>query len=197
MSQNQNQNQGKKFGLLDRNADIEPIGVVYNVTGAAIEEFVYNYLTRLKEIDGVAAVRAHVIRDGSQRPEVTLYVFLQSNSKDVASNMGNIPDHIKKKMDEGSYRASEKLKKAMYPLCKELKIGVHPERLLYVKCDVFKTLGIMFAADPKVHSITIPEVVKLKKKNSIITVVKTNKFIDKEDASSFDKFSQIIERMEE
>jgi hypothetical protein len=99
-------------------------------------------------------------------------------------------------MDEGSYRVSDKLKNALYPICKEFKVGVHPDRLLYVKCDIFKALGLMFAADPKIHTISIPEVVKLKKKNAIITVIKTNKFIDKEDAGSYDKFHDIIDRIE-
>ena len=187
-------NEKEKVGLLSTNAEVEPVGVIYNVTGSAVEEFVQGYLQGLKNIDGVAAVRLSVIRDGAERPELALYVLLHQNSKDVVTNMNNIPKHIRNKMDAGSFRASDKLRQAMYPLCKDFKIGVHRENVLYIKCDVFKALGIMLDAEPRVHTINVPSVMRIKK-NSIITVIKANKFIDKRD-SSVDRFSRIVDDIE-
>lgn len=191
-------NERKENGvnLLSTNTDVEPVGVIYNITGSAVEEFVQNYLQGLKNVDGVAAVRVSVVRDGAERPELALYVLLNSNSKDVVTNMNNIPRHIRNKMDVGSYRASDKLKQAMYPICKEFKIGVHRQGVLYVKCDVFKALGMMLDAEPRIHTVNIPSVMRIKKNNSIITVIKANKFLDRKDSTGIDKFSQIVNDLE-
>jgi hypothetical protein len=197
-NQTQNNYERRQLQLLDKNVEIDPVGVVYNVTGTAIEDFVYNYLTDVKKIDGVSAIRVHVNRDGNQRPEISLYVFISMNSEDVASNLSKIPDLIKAKMDESVYRPSKKLESALWSLTREPKIGVHSqERLLYVKCNVFKALGIMFGVDPRVHELRILEVIKAKKKNSIITVLKKDKFIDRDDAASFDKYQDMIDNIED
>lgn len=189
-----NQTQNKLF---ETTVDIDPVAVVYNVQNDDIENFVYNYLTNARNIDGVAAVRVHVIRDGNKNPEVSLYLFLDMSSSDVFSNLKNVPEHLRNKMDVGGFRASEKLFNALKPIVKDFKLSADPkEKLVYTKLDIFKVLGLMLAADRSKHYIVISEVVKLKKKRSILTVVKSNKFIDKDEAS-FDKFASIIESEED
>ena len=189
-----NQTQNKLF---ETTVDIDPVAVVYNVQNDDIENFVYNYLTSARNIDGVAAVRVHVVRDGNKNPEVSLYLFMDMNSNDVFSNLKNVPEHLRSKMDIGGFRASEKLFNALKPIVKDFKLSADPkEKLVYTKLDIFKVLGLMLAAERGKHNIVISEVVKLKKKRSILTVIKSNKFIDKDEAS-FDKYASIIENEED
>lgn len=189
-----NQIQNKLF---QTTVDIDPVAVVYNVQNEDIENFVFNYLSNARNIDGVVAVRVHVVRDGNKNPEVSLYLFLDMNSNDVFSNLKNVPEHLRSKMDVGGFRASEKLFNALKPIVKDFKLSADPkEKLVYTKLDIFKVLGLMLAAERGKHNIVISEVVKLKKKRSILTVIKSNKFIDKDDAS-FDKFASIIENEED
>lgn len=189
-----NQIQNKLF---QTTVDIDPVAVVYNVQNEDIENFVFNYLSNARNIDGVAAVRVHVVRDGNKNPEVSLYLFLDMNSNDVFSSLKNVPEHLRSKMDVGGFRASEKLFNALKPIVKDFKLSADPkEKLVYIKLDIFKVLGLMLAAERGKHNIVISEVVKLKKKRSILTVIKSNKFIDKDDAS-FDKFASIIENEED
>lgn len=189
-----NETQNKLF---ETTIDIDPVAVVYNVQNDDIENFVYNYLTNARNIDGVAAVRVHVVRDGNKNPEVSLYLFLDMSSSDVFSNLKNVPEHLRNKMDVGGFRASEKLFNALKPIVKDFKLSADPkEKLVYTKLDIFKVLGLMLAADRSKHNIVVSEVVKLKKKRSILTVIKSNKFIDKDEAS-FDKFASIIENEED
>lgn len=189
-----NQTQNKLF---ETTVDIDPVAVVYNVQNDDIENFVYNYLTNARNIDGVAAVRVHVVRDGNKNPEVSLYLFLDMSSSDVFSNLKNVPEHLRNKMDVGGFRASEKLFNALKPIVKDFKLSAAPkEKLVYTKLDIFKVLGLMLAAERGKHNIVVSEVVKLKKKRSILTVIKSNKFIDKDEAS-FDKYASIIESEED
>ena len=189
-----NQTQNKLF---ETTVDIDPVAVVYNVQNDDIENFVYNYLTSARNIDGVAAVRVHVVRDGNKNPEVSLYLFLDMSSSDVFSNLKNVPEHLRNKLDVGGFRASEKLFNALKPIVKDFKLSADPkEKLVYTKLDIFKVLGLMLAAERGKHNIVISEVVKLKKKRSILTVIKSNKFIDKDEAS-FDKYASIIENEED
>jgi len=190
-----NENQ-KRFGLLDRSVEVEPIGVIYNVMSEDIETFLFNYFKDVRKIDGVAAIRISVVRDGTSRPEVKVYAMFHMNSVDVVSNLQNVPEPLRRKMDSGNYRVSDKLKNALYAVAKEFKIGTHTgERIVYSECNIFKILGLMFAVDNRAHSISIPEVVKLKKNKSILTVIKTNKFFSKDDDGT-DKYSSIVNNLD-
>lgn len=192
-----NQNQYALKPLVETTVDIDPVAVVYNIQNEDIETFVYNFLTQAKGIQGVAAVRVHVVRDGSRNPELALYLFLHQDSKDVFSGLKNVPEHLRFKMDVGGLKASDKLFNALKPIVNEFKISAEPkQQLFYIKLDVFKVLGLMLAAEPRKHHITVSEVVKLKKKRSIVTVIKSNRFVDKHD-DGFDRFSNIIDRLED
>jgi len=186
----------KKIGLLDRSVEVEPIGVIYNVMSEDIENFLFNYFRDLRKIDGVAAIRAVATRDGSAKPEMKVYAMFHMNSADVDSELKNVPEQLRRKMDSGNYRVSDKLKNALYSVTKEFKIGSDVrERIVYSECNIFKVLGLMFAVDNRIHAISIPEVVKLKKNKSILTVIKTNKFFSKDDDAN-DKYSSIVNNID-
>lgn len=188
----------KPVNLLDKNVEIDPVGIVYNITGSAIEDFIYSYLVGTRKIEGVSAVRTSVIHDGSTSPKMALYVFINLNSNDVISGMRGIPRQIANKMDEGNYRVSEKLKNAIMPLCREFRVYTNTrEGVIYFICDIFKAIGLMFAVNPRIHSLSIPEIIRLKKKNSIITVIKTLKYLDRDDSGTYDKYQDIISRNED
>lgn len=184
-------------GLLDRTVDIEPIGVIYNVPGSAVQDFITDYLTKVKGINGIETVRVAVKREGIQRPEVSLYVIIDPDSEEIISNLGNVPSHLKKKMDEAQYKISDKLKNALYPITRDFKLFYYaPEKLLYIKADIFKALGLMFKSDPTRFDLTIAKVEKLKKKDCVLSVVKEVKFIDNDDGNFGDRFDTMISRIE-
>lgn len=179
--------------LLDKTIDVNPVGVIYNVSGNDIKEFILNYLTALN-VDGVANAGINVLRDGASRPDVAFYVIIDSNSKDVTSNMQNIPQHLKKKMDVGGYRASERLKKALIPICGgDIKLNVR-DRYVVVKCNIFKVLALMFKAHPRMNTLAITEVAKFKG-DCCLTVVKGLKFVSADNDNN-DKFSRILRSMD-
>jgi transcriptional regulator of aromatic amino acid metabolism len=194
MAQN---NQNQQNSIMDTAVSIDPVAVIYNIENDVVENFVYNYLNDIKQIDGVAAVRLNVVRDGNRNPQLSLYAFLDNRSKDVFSNMKNVPEHLRRKMDMGGFRATDKLNKALSPIVRETKIFTDPRnKVVYIKLDVFKVFGLMLAADRRAHYLTVSEVMKLKKQRSITTVIKSNKFIDKNDDDSFDRYSNIVQHHE-
>ena len=178
--------------LLDKVVNIQPVGVVYNLSGSDLKEFVLNYLNKMG-ISGIASVGTNMLRAGSSRPEIGLYVILETSSVDVTSNMRNIPSHIRKKMEGGGYRPSEKLKQALIPICKDIRL-VTKDRYVIIKCDVFKVLALMFKADPRVHTLSIPEVAKIKG-DCIFTLIKGSKFVGEPEKGG-DKFARLISEME-
>jgi len=193
-----NQTLKKSNNLLETNVEIDPVGVVYNITGSAVEEFLYSYLVDTCKIDRVSGVRTNVVRDGSARPEMSLYVFIDDKSRDVNTGMHKISSALASRMEEGNYQISPELKEAMQPICRDFKINSNPrEHVIYFKCSIFKVIGIMFAVDPRSQAITISEIARIKKRDSILTVIKTNKFLDREDSGGLDKLQNIISRIED
>lgn len=189
-------NQNQK-SITETSINIDPVAVVFNVENDVIENFVQSYLTHTRKIEGVAAIRLHVVRDGNRNPEVALYAFFDQNSKDVYTSVRNVPKHLRHKMDMGGYKASDNLYNALKPIAKDFKLGADPRNgLVYIKLNIFRVLGLMLAADSRVHQLQITEVAKLKKKKAVVSVIKQNKFIDRSDAGGFDKFSNIIDRIE-
>lgn len=194
---NQQAVQLKQNDLLSTSVDVEPVAVVYNLENTEIENFVVNYLNS-RGIDRVSASRLHVLREGNARPEASLYVFLSLDSSDVMTDMKNVPEHLRHKMDVGGFRASDKLFNAVKPIVGEFKVHAQPrEKVVYIKLNLFRTLGLMLAADSRKHQLVISEVSKLKKKTAVFTVIKSTKFIDKDSGTGYDRFSSIIADIEE
>lgn len=178
--------------LLEKAVNVEPVGVVYNLKGSTIDEWVYNLLTNKFNIDGVEVVKTNVIRDG-KKPEVVVYVFIRPNSRNVKSNTARIPEHLRKRMDEGVYTADEHLRKALLPLCEKFKLGT-TRGLVFCKLDIFKVIGAMLVVNPKQQTINILDIARMKK-DSVLTVMKSTKFVNEHNDSA-DKYSTIINQLE-
>lgn len=187
-----NQTKNQETTIFDASVSIDPVAVVYNIENDTIENFLYNYLHDVKKIDGVHATRVHVTRDGNRNPELAFFVFFTESSKDIFTQTSNIPKHLRRKMDMGGFKASPALFEALKPMMSgEFKLAYNnQQRLVYVRLDVFKVLGLLLAAHPRRHYLTVTEVKKLKKGRSIATVIKSNNFVDK--SESFDKFESIM-----
>lgn len=195
-NKNQTQSQNRNTGLLNTSVDIDPVAVIYNVTNDIVEQFVYEYLHDAKGIEGVIGVRSSLVRSG-QRPEISIYVFLRMDSKDVSSQMQNVPKILRNKMDVGGYRASDRLFDAMKALVgrNQFRVGVKGNTV-YIKIDIFRALGMVLGANPNRQQITINEVQPLKKKRFVMSVVKSNKFLDKADTGGGDRLHDIIDSIE-
>lgn len=184
--------------LLSRNVDIEPVAVVYNVMGQTVTEFTEDYLTRKQGIEGIAAVRTKVVRDGSTNPIVNVYVFINLNSPELSSSNGDMIDALKEKMADNSYQYSAKLKNALWSISKDISPSVSvKDGVLIIKADIFKIFGLMFDAHPRNFEIGMLEVMKLKKQNSAITVMKKTRFVGSEDVVTNDRFDNMILRFDD
>jgi hypothetical protein len=188
-------NQQQQKSILDTAVNIDPVAVVYNIENDAVENFAFNYLSSIKGIKGVAATRLNVIRDGNRNPQLSLYAFFDQRSEDIFSQVQNVPEHLRRKLDIGGFRASKKLHDALLPVVRDYKlVSDGREKLVFVRLDVFKVLGLMLASDHRRHNLVISEVIKLKKNRSVFTAIKSAKHVDKGGDNEFDRFTNIIER---
>ena len=175
--------------LLEKSVNAEPVGVIYNFKTSLVDEWVYNVLTNKFKIDGIDTVKTSVTR-GGKTPEIAVYVFIKPQSANLKSNTHRIPEHIRKKMEEGVYTADNNLKSALMPLCDKFKLGT-TKGLVFCKLNIFKVLGAMVAVNPREHTISILEINKMKK-DSIITVLKSMKFVHENNGGDGDKYLSLI-----
>lgn len=184
--------------LLSRNVDIEPVAVVYNVMAQTVAEFTEDYLTKKQDISGLAAVRTKVVRDGSANPIVNVYVFINLKSPELSSSNGDMIDALKEKMADNSYHYSGKLKNALWSICKDISPSVSvKDGVLVVKADIYKIFGLMFDAPPRNFEIGMLEVMKLKKQNAAISVMKKTRFVGSEDVVTNDRFDNMVLRFDD
>lgn len=193
MSQPQNQVQNQQVSLTTTAVAIDPVAVVYNVFSSDIERFVEKYLEK-KSIAGVVGVRSRVVRDGNQRPEVELFAFFEMNSPEILTGMKDIAPHLRDMVETGGFRGTDTLNRALRPIVSnDVKfIPKSSQRVVYVKLNEFRVLGMMLAADPRFHNIAITDVRSIKKKQSMWTVFKSNRFVDREDTGG-DRLLNILE----
>lgn len=179
--------------ILNKAVQVDPVGVVYNFKGSMVDEWVYNLLTNKFNVDGIEVVKTNVVRSGRE-PEIAVYVFMRTSSRNIRSNTSRIPEHLRKRMDDGVYTADETLKKALLPLCRNFKLGT-TRGLVFCKLDIFKVIGSMLATDPRSEEIRILEINTKMKNDFVLTVLKRMKFVD-ESAQTSDKYSNIINQLE-
>lgn len=183
--------QQQRHGLLDTNVPLDPVTVGYTIETRDIQEFTERYL-RDNGIDRVEAVRIRVDRSGD-RPKVTVFAFIGLNSKDLHRQQMNVAEHLRNKIDMGGQKPSDKLKKVIKTLAGN-NTNIRQDNRLKVAhftVDIFRVLGLMLAADPRVHQLNIP-FVDGRKRGSTITVFKSLKFVDR-GPSDFDKYSKIVD----
>lgn len=184
-----------KRNLLDKAVDIDPTGVLYDIKGTVIENFVEEYLASMK-IDGVEKVYLKVQNEGYTNPRVALYLFMSTNSSMIASSADNVPVALKNKMDKISIRLKDELKKALYPLCgSEIEAGKKDNRTCYVQLNVFRALGLMLKVDPAVQQIVISNA-RREGRDSVISVIKQIKYFGGKSTGNTDKYARMIDDIE-
>jgi len=180
--------------LLKTNVQVEPVATVYNFTNRNINDFVYNLLTEKRKIDGVEAVKTIVVKDGQTNPKVDVYIFISLDSKDVKSSAEGVPEPLREKLADSTYQYSDNLKSALWSICRRIDPSIETrENILMVKADIFKIIGLMLAADPKRFDVGVVEAIRLKKDNSIISVMKKAKFTLADEGAA-DKYDNLIHK---
>lgn len=186
----------KKGTLLDTNVDIQPSGVFFNVTNDTIENFVEQYLAR-QNINGVTAVKVQVRDEGKSHPYVAIYMFMNQNSSGIVSDINSIPPMLRNKVDKYNIRLSDDFKKILYPICgNEIESGKTDGKEYFVKLNIFRVVGLMLAADPNKHSIVITDAQRLPKGNSVISIMKSERFNygTNNDGDKYDRQINYLER---
>lgn len=190
--------ENKSYSILDRTVDIEPSGVMYTIKGSNVEEFVEEYL-RKKNVDGVSEVKVRVRSEGKTRPEVAVYLFMRQDSNLISSQMSNVPPMLRNKVDvKVNMNLSEDFKQILYPLCgNDIKSGKAENREYYVKLDIFRAIGMMFAVNPKRHGLVISDAKIIPGgRDCIISVVKNETFSGFGGNNSGDNYDRQIDYLE-
>ena len=170
-------NENKKYSVLDKVVDVDPTGVIYSIKGSTIEEFTMEYLTR-KNITGISDVKVRVRSEGRNRPDVVIYLFMDQNSKFISSDMNNVPAMLRNKVDtKVNMRITDEFRQVLVPLCgQDINSGKVEGREYFVKLDIFRVVGMMFAANPNYHHLVITEAMAYPDgRDSIISVIKSMK----------------------
>jgi len=179
MSQNLNND------LLNKSVDVDPIGVIYSITASDVEQYLFNLLSN-QGIDGVQFVKC-VVNGNQNRPEVQVGIFMNKHSKNIRSNSRNndIADFLKKQLDSGLYYPDEALSKILKPLTQEVKLQLQGNQVICL-LDIFRVLGLMLLANPRVHNINIAEASRVKKESVMIVykTIKQNNGFDNNDSAA-------------
>lgn len=181
--------------ITDTLVNIEPSGVVFNITNDIVEEFVENYLTK-KGVTGIASVRMQVRNEGRTNPNVALYLFLNQNSSSFESNSHAVPELLKGKIDKVQVNLKDEFKQTLYPICgSNIESGKADGREYYVKLNIFRVVGLMLAADPDKHTLVISDAKILPNNASIISVLKGTSYYYN-NGKTVDKYSRQIDYFE-
>jgi hypothetical protein len=180
--------------LFDKNVkDVEPVGLVYNITNSVVQEFVSKALAAAG-VQGVADVIS--VLDKEKDAKFETIVMINTDSKDVISSNKNIEGFIARRMDESVYQISENLKKALRPFSNsnDIRVYVYKHRYVYVKLDILRILGLMFKVNPRTHQIAVPEFMRVGK-GYVMTVLKSTRFQSTENNDSlFGVVNEILDR---
>lgn len=192
-----NPTNAKANSLLDKNVSVEPTGVIYNLRGSHVEDFAESYLVK-RNIEGVEKVSVVAKREGPNRPELAVYLFIDSRSKFINSSAKEIPVNLRNKLDHIHIELSEDLKKVLYPLCgKEIKCGKTERGMCYVRLDIFRILALMLAVDHTQHNINIPSVTTIPQSNEpIFNVIKELKYRNKNGSNKADFYDNLVKNLE-
>lgn len=172
MTQNANATNAST-NLLDKVVNIDPVGVIYNMTGDMVEDFVEQYLYS-KGVDGVSAVKVHVKNEGRNNPYIAVYLFMNKDSKFIVSEIQSIPKVLRDKIDKVNISMSDDFKKIIAPLAgNDIESGRAEGNDYFVKLNIFRVIGMMLAVDRRKHSLTIMDAKKFPKGgNSLFSVMK-------------------------
>lgn len=187
-----NQKERRQLKLTDTLVDVQPVGVVYNITRQTIEDFVFDYLSNTKGIDKMDTVRADV-RKTQVGWVIEIYGFILPSSSHVTSKSMQVQSIITQHMDSSSFKSSRQLQDALAKISKDtrlIKVGKGNNASLAFKLDTYKVLSLMLALDPYKHELNIPEVKPIKKGGFVATVIKQETFPKSEDSN--DKYAEFM-----
>jgi hypothetical protein len=197
MSNPNNAKIGEK--LLQKNVEnLEPIGVAYNIPSELIESFVVNYLKDTKSIDGLGGVRLKVVKGGDMN-KVRLGAFFYTTSKDISTPMcsGEMLELLADKMPTDGYMMTDKLKKALIPLCKKLELNPMSKNVVAIELNIFSVLGMMLAVDRTAFRLIITAVEAVSNTRAVLTVIKKLAYQDTSSEKDYDQFNAMMDRMNE
>lgn len=189
---NDRHNQQKSFKLTESLVDVEPVGVVYNLTSKIVEDFTMNYLANTKHIDGVDGCRVVMEKGQAGTDVISVYLFINQRSNDVNSKEYKVNSIIREKISNSTYTTSQNLQSALGRICRDSRLIAGKGRgLLVAKGDIFKILAMMLAVDPYRHEIQIMEMARTGK-GVILTAIKKERVSEGEGK---DKYMDIINRI--
>lgn len=183
--------------LFETNVSIDPAGVLYDVKGADVSTFVENYLAERK-VTGVNFVGVMIKREGSKNPDVTVYLFMDPNSKFINNELKNVPQQLRSKIADANMNLTKELREALTPLCgREIQFGKRNGQC-YIKLDIYRVLGLMLSAAPKESAIAIIQADQPRKgKDSLMRVAKMVKYQAYSGKDSSAKYMNMIEDIED
>lgn len=191
---NQARNERRQLKLTDALVDVQPVGIVYNLTKQVIEDFVYNYLANTKGIDKFEAVRADVRKTPQFGLVIDVFGFISPSSSHVISKSMRVESIIKEQMDSSSFKTSSELQAALSKVAKDTRLlRTGKGNPLAVRLDTYKILSLMLAVDPYKHELAITEVKQMKRGNFVATVVKQETYPKSEERGG-DKYSDLVRR---
>lgn len=195
MSSNVNNN--KRNSLLETTVDLEPAGVIYNISKSTIENFVKNYLTQTKNIDGVKAVCAVATKKPQPGYVIDVYAFFDSNSKDIIPKAGmkTTRSFLTEQMSMSSYRTSDNLQRALGKIARNTNLmTISKERNSDLACrlDTYKILCLMLLVDQYNQELDIWEVKPIGGKGDFLTTVFKLETMPKNMGKNGDKYSNWI-----
>lgn len=196
---NQNRNsQQTNHSLVDNNVGIEPVGVVYTLTSTDIADFVDKYLRDIKGISDLTGIKTKLIREGEiggRQPEFSIYAFLPSNSQNIISDFGNIPESLRNRMDLGNVRASDQLYKALRPITHEFKM-YQQKNLVYTHLSAYRVIGMMLDLNPNEYEIILWEGKHTRKREFALSImVKKRAISPVNTGGNRDQMDEIIDRI--
>jgi len=164
--------------LLDTNAGINPVGVVFNIDAADLCSFVTDYLCGIN-VNGVNTSRVFLSQHTNKGiREAILYCFIKKNSDVfITGKNGRVPKHLAAKIEGGSsMRLTENAKRSLEHITyDDRKITVEKSRALknevMIELDIIKAL-CLYLKVTSAHVVRIIETAVTKNNRIIITAVK-------------------------
>ena len=160
--------------LIETNGGIQPVGVVFNVDGTDLGNFITDYLNGAN-LSGVSGAGLSIRYEG-EIGKPRLYCFIRKNSSAIETSKSRVPKRLAHKIEGSSdMRLSEDAKKILEPITgdkiKIIKSGELRDEVM-VELHIFKVLGLYLKANPTNHIIRIIEAAETKDRKKIITVIK-------------------------
>lgn len=179
--------------LFETNVSIDPAGVLYDIKGSDISTFVENYLAQ----KGIQAEYVGVLvgREGTKNPEVSVYLFMDQNSKFINSELKNVPPQLKNKIADANMNLTKELREALTPLCgRDIRFGKR-NGSCYIKLNPFRVLALMLNCVPKESTVAIIQAdAPRKNKDTLMRVAKMAQY---QSYGKKDKSAKYLNAMED